>query len=335
MEVNKTDIIIVGAGPIGLFSIFEAGMLGMKCHVFDSLEFTGGQCSALYPEKPIYDIAGFPSVKAQDLIDNLEKQAAPFNPIYHLNEQIISVSKSGDDFIVESNKGTICQAKAIFISAGCGSFGPNRPPLDHLESYEASGSVKYMVNRIENYRNKKVVIAGGGDSALDWVINLEPVAEKIYLVHRRDKFRAHDELERQMRALVADGKIEYVVPYQLDSLKGEEGRLSHVVVKTLDGDVRELEADILLPFYGLAMELGPIAEWGLNIDKKHILVDPSTMQTNIEGIYALGDIADYQNKKKLMVIGFSECAFAAHDAYHKVFPNKVLHFEYSTTKGVS
>ncbi|MBT4921524.1 MAG: NAD(P)/FAD-dependent oxidoreductase [Rickettsiales bacterium] len=335
MEVKKTDIIIIGAGPIGLFAIFEAGMLGMNCHVFDSLEFVGGQCSALYPEKPIYDIAGFPSIKSQDLINNLEKQAAPFNPTYHLEEQVISVTKVDDHFVVKSSSGTICEAKAIFISAGCGSFGPNRPPLANLESYEASGSVKYMVNKIESYRDKKVVIAGGGDSALDWVINLEPVASKVYLVHRRDKFRAQDELEKQMRNLVAEKRVELVVPYQLDSLKGDDGQLSHVVVKTLAGDVREIEADVLLPFYGLAMELGPIADWGLNIDKKHIAVDPATMQTNIEGIYALGDIADYQNKKKLMVVGFSECAFAAHDVYHRVFPNKVLHFEYSTTKGVS
>jgi thioredoxin reductase (NADPH) len=335
MDIKSTDVIVIGAGPIGLFSVFEAGMLGMKCHVFDSLEFIGGQCSALYPEKPIYDIAGFPSIKAQDLIDNLEKQAAPFNPEYHLEEQIVSVEKDGEDFVVKSNKGTVCKAKAIFISGGCGSFGPNRPPLPGIEAYEAGGTVKYMVNKIENYRDKKVVIAGGGDSALDWVINLESVAEKIYLVHRRDKFRAHDELERQMRQLVADKKIEFVVPYQLDSLKGENGALSHVVVKNLNGEIRDLEADILLPFYGLAMELGPIAEWGLNIDKKHIQVDPSTMQSNIEGIYALGDIADYKNKKKLIVVGFSECAFAAHNAYKRVFPDKALHFEYSTSKGVA
>lgn len=334
MEIEQIDIVIIGAGPTGLFAVFEAGMLGMKCKVFDSLEFIGGQCSALYPEKPIYDIAGFPSILGQDLIDNLEKQAEPFKPEYHLEEQVVSLVQSGSDFIVESNKGTKCKAKVIFIAGGCGSFGPNRPPLENLASYEATGSVKYLVNKIENYRDKKIVIAGGGDSAIDWVINLEPVVKKVYLVHRRDKFRAHDASEKQMRDLVAAGRVELVVPYQLEGLKGDNGNLSHVVVKSTDGDIRELEADFLFPFYGLAMELGPIANWGLNIDKKHINVDPSTMETNIPGIYAIGDIASYQNKKKLMVVGFSECAFAAHHAYHKVFPNKVLHFEYSTTKGI-
>ena len=332
MEKFETDIVVIGAGPIGLFSIFEAGMVGLNCHVFDALEFVGGQCSALYPEKPIYDIAGFPSIKADELIQNLAEQAGKFNPTYHLSQQVIKVEKQGEEFIVQSNKNIEVKAKAIFIAGGCGSFGPNKPPLADLELFEENNSIKYMVNKIENYRDKNIVIAGGGDSALDWTIILEKVAKKLYLVHRRDKFRAQPELEQQMRDLVAEKRIEYIVPYQLDSLKGENGKLSHVVVKDLDGNSRDLEADILMPFYGLAMDLGPITDWGLNIDKKHINVDPSTMQTNIEGIYALGDIADYKNKKKLIVVGFSECAFAAYDAYKRVYPDKALHFEYSTSK---
>jgi len=357
-EKHKTDIVIIGAGPVGLFAIFECGMLKMKCHVVDTLNFTGGQCTALYPEKPIYDIPGYPSIDAVDLIEKLEEQAKPFDPIYHLGQQVTSVTKitssscgltagsrkeeldsviksQGDNkgWKVKTSKGVEIECKAIIISAGCGAFGPNRPPIERLEEFEKSGSVAYMVRRKEDYRNKRVVIAGGGDSAVDWVLSLAGLAEHIYVVHRRDKFRAAPENVDKMKKLEQEGKVEMVIPYQLSSLKGDNGKLEAVMVKDLDGGEKELKADALLPFYGLAMELGPIAEWGLNIHNKHIKVDHASCATNIEGIYAIGDINDYSGKLKLIVCGFSEAAMAAHSAYPIVHKGQVLHFEYSTTKG--
>lgn len=338
MTINQpynTDILIIGAGPVGLFTIFEAGMLKMKCHVVDTLDVIGGQCSALYPEKPIYDIPAHPHILAQDLIDNLEKQAVPFDPVYHLGQRVESLitNPAGDGFVVTTSKHTRIECKAIIIAAGCGAFGPNRPPLTDIESYEGK-SIFYLVKRREDFRNKHIVIAGGGDSAVDWALSLSEVAASISVVHRRDKFRCAPESQSRLMELVAKQKIDLVAPYQLHDIKGENGQLEEVIVKSLDGDIRHLKADILLPFFGLAMELGPIADWGLNLDKKHILVDPTTMASSTPGIFAIGDIAHYTNKLKLILTGFSEAAMACHSARNRVFPDSAYHFEYSTTSGV-
>ncbi|HEU5046494.1 MAG TPA: NAD(P)/FAD-dependent oxidoreductase [Rickettsiales bacterium] len=332
--MHNTDIVIIGAGPVGLFAVFQAGMLKMRCHVVDTLDMIGGQCAALYPEKPIYDIPGYPAIDAADLVKKLEEQAAPFAPVYHLGQRVEKVAETqAGAYTVTTSTGTKIQCKAIIIAAGCGAFGPNRPPLDGLEQYEGK-SVFYMVARREDYRDKTIVIAGGGDSAVDWAISLAPLAKKVYVIHRRPKFRCAPESAAKLDALAKDGNVELVIPYQLAALKGHNGKLSHVVVETLDGEKRELEADALLPFFGLAMELGPIAEWGLGLSGSHIAVDRTTQATNKPGIFAIGDIAAYEGKLKLILCGFSEAASACHAIYPIVHPGEALHFEYSTTKGV-
>ncbi len=330
---HMTDVAIIGAGPVGLFAVFECGMLKMKCHVIDALETTGGQCAALYPEKPIYDIPGYPAIDAADLIQKLEQQAAPFAPVYHLGQQVDKVTQIGERWLVETSAGTRIDARAIVIAAGVGAFGPNRPPLEGLVQYEGK-SVFYLVKRREDLRGKRVVIAGGGDSALDWTLALAGIASRIYVIHRRPKFRGAPESVARMEELAKQGQIELVVPYQLHSLEGSGGRLSAVNVATLEGQVRRLEADVLLPFFGLAMNLGPIANWGLNLDRNHITVSPDSCATSAHGIFAIGDIASYAGKLKLILCGFSEAAMAAHNIYPLVHPNEALHFEYSTTKGI-
>ena len=333
-NISTTDLAVIGAGPAGLFTIFEAGMLKMHCHVIDALDFIGGQCAALYPEKPIFDIPAHPHIEAQELIDKLEEQATPFKPVYHLGQQVTGFKKEDDGhFLLTTSKHVQLRAKAIIIAAGCGAFGPNRPPLEGLEAYEGK-SVFYMVRRKKDFEGKNVVIAGGGDSAVDWALELEGIAKKIYIVHRRPKFRCAPESQSRLEQLSQAGKIELVVPYQLDALKGDNGMLSTVVVKTLDGETRELEADVLLPFFGLAMELGPIAAWELALEHKHLKVDPATMQTNIPGIFAIGDIASYPGKLKLILNGFAEAAMACHASRAVAYPDQAFHFEYSTTSGV-
>lgn len=330
----QTDIVIVGAGPVGLFAIFEAGMLKMRCHVVDTLEMIGGQCTALYPEKPIYDIPAHPSIDAQDLINQLEQQAEPFTPVYHMGQQVTRVEElDGGEWEVTTSSHNTIRCKAIIIAAGCGAFGPNRPPLEGLEQFEGNG-VYYLVRHKEKLRGKKVVIAGGGDSAVDWALSLADVAEKLYVVHRRPKFRAAPDSVEKMHALAEAGKIEMVIPYQLSGLQGNGNTLTGVEVATMQGEKRMLDADILLPFFGLAMELGPIADWGLNLHLNHIEVDQKTLSTNQDGIYAIGDIAHYAGKLKLILCGFSEAAMACHSIYPRVHPDEALHFEYSTTKGV-
>lgn len=330
----ETDIVIIGAGPVGLFAAFEAGMLKMKAHIVDTLEAVGGQCTALYPEKPIYDIPGYPSIAAGELIDKLKEQAAPFAPTYHLGQQVNAITKlATGHWQLTTSTGTVLTCKAVVIAAGCGAFGPNRPPLDHLGEYEGK-SVFYLVARREDFRGKKVVIAGGGDSAVDWAISLSEITEKLYVIHRRPKFRCAPESAAKLEALAKAGKIEMVIPYQLARLEGDNGRLSSVVVATMEGEERALEANVLLPFFGLAMELGPIAEWGLNLDQNHITVHPATCETSVPGIFAIGDIAKYEGKLKLILSGFAEAARAAHSAYPLAHPGEALHFEYSTTSGV-
>ncbi len=331
---HSTDVAIIGAGPVGLFAVFEAGMLEMSATVIDALDGPGGQCLALYPEKPIYDVPGHPKIAAADLIEQLRLQAAPFRPVYRLGQQVRSLDPQPDGgFILGTSAGERISVRAVVIAAGCGAFGPNRPPLPRLAEFEGK-SVFYMVRRREDFRGKRVVIAGGGDSAVDWALSLADVAESLHVVHRRPRFRAAPESERQMRNLAADGRIELVIPYQLAGVEGTNGRLETVVVRDLDGGERSLAADILLPFYGLAMELGPIAGWGLNVAHNHIPIDPGTCQTSTPGIFAIGDIATYPGKLKLILCGFSEAAMAMRAVYPLVHPGKVLHFEYSTTKGM-
>lgn len=333
------DVAIIGAGPVGLFAIFECGMLRMGCHVFDALDQPGGQCSALYPEKPIFDIPGHPNILAAELVERLLEQAAPFKPVFHLGQQVTSVSAEGDgSWRVEANGGAAVSAKAVIVAAGVGAFGPNRPPLPGIERFERQGpgrGVHYLVARREDFRDRRVVIAGGGDSAVDWALSLAEVVTHVAMVHRRDKFRAAPESVARLRQLVAAGKVELVIPYQLHALQGDAGgNLDAVVVADLDGGERRLEADVLLPFFGLSQNLGPIAEWGLNLDRNHVVIDPATCTAGPAGVFAIGDIATYPGKLKLILSGFAEAAAAAHAVYPLVHPGEALHFEYSTTRGV-
>lgn len=334
--VHSTDVLIVGAGPAGLFSVFECGMARLKCHVVDVLAEVGGQCTALYPEKPIFDIPAHPRLLAGELIDRLKEQAAPFNPVYHLGQRVESLERQADGrWRAGLSGGEAIVAGAVIIAAGVGAFGPNRPPLADIEHFEGR-SVFYYVRRREDFRGRRVVIAGGGDSAVDWALSLAEVAERVMVVHRRPKFRAAPESAARLQALAEDpaSNVELVIPYQLAALEGDNGRLSAVVVTTLDGETRRLEADALLPFFGLATNLGPILEWGLEMERNHIKVDPATCATSLPGVFAVGDVATYPGKLKLILTGFAEAAAAAHAAHDVVRPDEALHFEYSTTSGV-
>ena len=332
--VIETDVAIIGAGPVGLFAVFECGMLRMKSVVIDALEAAGGQCTALYPEKPIYDIPAHPAIAAADLIGQLQKQIEPFAPQMLFGRRVETLARDGAALVLGTSAGDSIRCKAVIIAAGAGAFGPNRPPLDGLAGYEASGAVRYLVARREDFRGKRVVIAGGGDSAVDWALSLKDIAAKVTVVHRRPKFRAAPETAAQLDAAAARGEVEMAIPYQLHGLKGDGARLEAVVVATLKGEEREIPADHLLPFYGLSMELGPIAEWGLGLERSHVTVEAATCATSIDGVYAIGDIATYPGKLKLILQGFSEAAMAAHAIHPRVFPGEALHFEYSTTKGV-
>ncbi|HWB49168.1 MAG TPA: NAD(P)/FAD-dependent oxidoreductase [Stellaceae bacterium] len=332
-QSHTTDVAIVGAGPVGLFAVFECGMLDMKCHVFDALDVPGGQCAALYPEKPIYDIPGYPRIDAALLVERLAEQAAPFRPVYHLGHAVTALAPSGDGFVVTNTAGTRVACRAVVIAAGGGAFGPNRPPLPGIEAFEGE-SVFYLVRRREDFRGKRIVIAGGGDSAVDWALSLAGLASRVMVVHRRAKFRAAPQSQRRLEQLAEAGQVELVIPYQLASLEGTAGRLDAVVVADLAGNQRRLEADCLLPFFGLATELGPLAQWGLAFDDNRIAVDPASGATSRPGIFAIGDIAVYPGKLKLILSGFAEAAAAAHAIHPLVHPGEALHFEYSTTRGV-
>ena len=328
----ETDVAIIGAGPVGLFAAFECGMLKLGSVLIDSLSETGGQCAALYPEKPIYDIPAHPAIEGAELIAALEAQIAPFAVPRLLDRRVQALEGARGAFILRTDRGDTVRARAVVIAAGAGAFGPNRPPLDGLDAYERSGAAQYYVRRKEAFRGARVVIAGGGDSAVDWALELSGIASRIYLVHRRAKFRAAP--ESLSRLAEASDVIELVVPYQLHGLRGEAGLLKGVEVTTLEGQSRLLEADHLLAFFGLATDLGAIAQWGLQAERHHILVTPSTCETSCPGVFAIGDVASYPGKLKLILQGFSEAAVAAHAIHPIVFPDTALHFEYSTSKGV-
>jgi thioredoxin reductase (NADPH) len=332
-EAHPTDVAIIGAGPVGLFAVFQCGMLGMRCAVLDVLDRPGGQCAALYPEKPIYDIPAYPRIEAADLIDRLAEQAAPFAPAYCLGQPVEHVAAlPGGGFTVATGRATV-RAGAVIVAAGVGAFGPNRPPLAGIEQYEGT-SVHYLVTRREAFRGQRVVIAGGGDSAVDWALSLAEVAAQVMVVHRRAKFRAAPESAKRLERLAADGRIELVIPYQLHALEGEGGRLAAIIVADLEGRTRRLAADALLPFFGLSQNLGPIAHWGLALDRHHIAVEPATCMSSTRGIFAIGDIATYPGKLKLILSGFAEAALAAHAIHPLLHPGEELHFEYSTMTGV-
>jgi thioredoxin reductase (NADPH) len=333
-ETYMTDVAIIGAGPVGLFAVFECGMLKLSALLVDTLGEVGGQCAALYPEKPIYDIPAHPAIEAADLIGRLEAQIAPFAAKRLLNQQVVTLRGEKGNFELTTSSGETIRAKAVIVAAGAGAFGPNRPPIEGLAAYEARGAVQYYVKRREDFRGKRVVIAGGGDSAVDWALALNGIAASVHVVHRRPKFRAAPESAAQLDAAAAAGAVELVIPYQLHGLHGQSGVLEAVEVADLDGGTRLIPADVLLPFFGLAMELGPIADWGLALARNHLTVTPATCETSVPGVFAIGDVAAYPGKLKLILQGFSEAAMAAHAIHPIVYPDTALHFEYSTSKGV-
>ena len=330
-EAIKTDVVIIGAGPIGLFAVFELGLLDMKTHLIDILDKIGGQCAELYPEKPIYDIPGIPVTSAQGLVDALLEQIKPFNPQFHLNEMVEKVEKIGDPlFRVTTDQGKVFECKVVVIAAGGGSFQPKRPPIPGVEPYEGK-SLFYAVRKMDAFRDKRILIVGGGDSALDWTLNLAPIASHLTLVHRRSEFRAAPDSVNKMMALVGEGKIDFVLG-QVTSLHGEEGQLSKAVVKGNEGSIHEIACDALLPFFGLTMKLGPVANWGFELKNNELIpVETAAFETSMPGIFAIGDINWYPGKLKLILSGFHEGALMAQKAYHYVYPEKRLVFQYTTS----
>ncbi len=333
-EIVTADVAIIGAGPAGLFAAFECGMLKLSTLLVDALGEVGGQCAALYPEKPIYDIPAHPAIEAAVLVERLEAQVAPFGVPRLLNRRVETCTGAAGAFTLTTSAGEIIKAKAVIIAAGAGAFGPNRPPLDNLAAFEATGAVQYYVKKREDFRGKRVVIAGGGDSAVDWALALKGIAASVHVIHRRAKFRAAPETADQLDEAAAAGEINLVIPYQLHALHGTEGVLETVEVADLDGQRLRIGADVLLPFFGLSMELGPIARWGLALERSHLTVTPATCETSVPGIFAIGDIATYPGKLKLILQGFAEAAMAAHAIHPIVRPDTALHFEYSTSKGL-
>jgi thioredoxin reductase (NADPH) len=330
----ETDVVIIGAGPVGLFAVFELGLLDIKCHVIDILPKVGGQCAELYPEKPIYDIPGFPMVTGQGLVDNLMAQIEPFHPTFHLNEMVESVESIGTPeaplFRVKTSENeTTFTCKAILIAAGGGSFQPKKPPIERIDAYEGTG-VFYAVRHMQMFRDKRILIVGGGDSALDWTVNLQPIAKRLTLLHRRDAFRAAPHTVEKMRSLVAAGDMDLHLG-QVTSLKGKAPVLEGAVIKKDDGSTFEVDCDVILPFFGLTMKLGPIADWGLNLHENLIPVDTEKFETNVPGIFAIGDINTYPGKLKLILSGFHEGALAAQKVHRYVYPEKKLLFQYTTS----
>jgi thioredoxin reductase (NADPH) len=328
-----TDICIIGAGPVGLFSVFEAGLLKMRCHIVDVLPQIGGQLSEIYPKKPIYDIPGYAEIKAEELIKNLHEQIKPFTPTFTLGERVDSLVKTENgDFLLTTSDDTRIQAKVIVIAGGLGCFEPRKPEVERLEYFEGKGVV-YMVKDPEKFRGKKLVIAGGGDSALDWSIYLSEVAAEVTLVHRNESFRGAPDSTEKVFHLAKEGRLNLLLNSNLQSLDGN-GVLKSVDIINKQGVVNRIETDYMIPLFGLSPKLGPIGEWGLNVDKSAIEVNTFDYSTNIEGIYAIGDINTYPGKLKLILCGFHEAALMAQSAFKYVYPNQKLSFKYTTVNGV-
>ena len=324
-----TDALIIGAGPVGLFAVFELGLVDIKAHVVDILDKIGGQCAELYPEKPIYDIPGLPIVTGQGLTDRLLEQIKPFGAQFHLNRRIDTLERTDDGrFRIGTDADEKFIAKVVVVAAGGGSFTPKRPPLAGIEAHEGK-SVFYSVRRMEDFRDQDVLIVGGGDSALDWTLNLAPLARSLTLLHRRDEFRAAPHSVEQMRALVAANKVRLLIG-QMAALHEEAGALAALTVRTKDGDIR-VPATRLMPFFGLTMKLGPVANWGLNLNENLIRVDTEKFETSEPGIFAVGDINWYPGKLKLILSGFHEAALMSQAAYKLVYPGKKLLFQYTTS----
>jgi len=328
----QTDIIIIGAGPVGLFTVFEAGLLKLKCHLIDSLPQPGGQCSEIYPKKPIYDIPAYPSILAGDLTDQLMEQIKPFSPGFTLGERAESIEKDDEDqFVVTTNRGTQHRAPIIAIAAGLGCFEPRKPPVEDLLSFEDNG-VEYIIKDPEFYRGKKVVISGGGDSALDWTVFLADVASEVTLVHRRPSFRGHPDSVQKVMDLAEQGKINLLTNAEVVGVAGEES-LGSVDVKHKTDGISKVETDHWVPLFGLSPKLGPLGEWNLNISKNAIEVDTFDYSTNIPGVYAVGDINTYPGKLKLILCGFHEATLMVQSAYKRIYPNKNLVLKYTTVSG--
>jgi len=330
--VIETDIIIIGAGPTGLFAVFEAGLLKLKCHLIDYLPQPGGQLTEIYPKKPIYDIPGFPSILAGELVDNLMEQVKPFNPGFTLGERAESIEKTDDgQFIVTTERGTAHKAPNIMIAGGLGCFAPRKPELVNLEKYEDHG-VDYIIKEPEKFRDKKVVIAGGGDSALDWSIFLADVASEVTLIHRRTSFRGALDSVEKVENLVAAGKMTLITEAQISALDGGD-ELDKITVTENNGIVTEIDVDYFIPLFGLSPKLGPIKEWGLDLGKEAIVVNTMDYQTNVPGIFAIGDINQYEGKLKLILCGFHEATLAIQSCYKRIFPDKKLVLKYTTVMG--
>jgi thioredoxin reductase (NADPH) len=328
-----TDICIIGAGPVGLFAVFEAGLLKLRCHVVDYLPQVGGQLSEIYPKKPIYDIPGFPSILAQELIDNLMKQIEPFKPTFTLGERVESFEKQTDGtFLLYTHLGTQIHAKAVCIAAGLGCFEPRKPEVANIEEFEDRG-INYIIRDPEIYRNKKVILAGGGDSALDWTIYLADVAADVTLIHRTSSFRAAPDSVNKLMKLSEQGKVKLMLNTEINALSGN-GKLNAVQLKSPEGLIT-VETDYLIPLFGLSPKLGPIEHWGLNLDKNAIEVNTKDFGTNIPGVFAIGDINTYPGKLKLILCGFHEAALMSHGAFKYIYPEKKYTMKYTTVQGIT
>jgi thioredoxin reductase (NADPH) len=325
----ETDCVIIGAGPCGLFAVFELGLLDIRCHLVDILDRPGGQCAELYPEKPIYDIPALPIVTGQGLVDALMEQIKPFDPTFHLGERVDALQRLPDGrFRLATDRDKVFHTKVVVVAAGGGSFTPKRPPLDGIEDYEGK-SVFYAVRRMADFEGRDILLVGGGDSALDWTLNLQPIAKSLTLMHRRDEFRGAPHSVEKMRHLVAAGAMRLVIG-QMTALEGGDGQLSAVRVKTKAGE-ETIKADRLMPFFGLTMKLGPLADWGLNLEENLIPVDTEKFETSEAGIFAIGDINTYPGKLKLILSGFHEGALMAQAVHRIVHPDKKLTFQYTTS----
>jgi thioredoxin reductase (NADPH) len=328
-EVISTDAVIIGGGPCGLFAVFELGLLDIKCHVVDILDRAGGQCAELYPEKPIYDIPALTVVTGAELTQRLLDQIKPFHPQFHFNQMVTGLEKRADGlFELTTDGGLVFNSRVVVIAAGGGSFQPKKPPIPGIDAYEG-GSVHYSVKKMESFRGRDILIVGGGDSALDWTLNLQPLARKLTLLHRRDDFRAAPDSVRKMRELVSAGMMEFKLG-QVTGLRGTDGMLASALIKGPQGEF-EIATNCMLPFFGLTMKLGPVADWGINLHENLIPVDTAKFETSVPGIFAIGDINTYPGKLKLILSGFHEAALMAQEAFHHIHPGERLLFQYTTS----